>query len=182
MHHIPTLFAHPPGAPASSQPPSTRPSSQSPPLTTHISASLADTAPHPQHEAILGTRYLAAHDFDKAVALSQKILDARLDLLWLRQTHPHPHLTIPLANQKLVNQVAEIHALNHDLEAAQRHLHTVKEHIRSSASAQKLSTPCARSGIERRRMRRMSGCSCHCMFGTWSCLHSFRVGFCEVGC
>ncbi|KDQ32332.1 hypothetical protein PLEOSDRAFT_1100817 [Pleurotus ostreatus PC15] len=131
----PNAVCLPPGASASSQPPSTHPSSQSPPLNTHISAFLADTAPTPQLEAILGTWCLAAHDIDKAVALSQKILDARLDLIRLRQTHPHPRLTLPLADQKLVDQVAEMQALNDDLEAAQRHMHTVKECIRASASA-----------------------------------------------
>lgn len=155
----PNAVCLPPGASASSQPPSTHPSSQSPPLNTHISAFLADTAPTPQLEAILGTWCLAAHDIDKAVALSQKILDARLDLIRLRQTHPHPRLTLPLADQKLVDQVAEMQALNDDLEAAQRHMHTVKECIRASASAaERLRMECARSGIGRRRIHTRLPC------------------------
>ncbi|KAF7422195.1 hypothetical protein PC9H_010350 [Pleurotus ostreatus] len=70
----------------------------------------------------------------RASALSQKIIDARLDLIRLRQTHPHPRLTIPLADQKLVDQVAEMQTLNDELEEAQRQMHKVKERIRAGTS------------------------------------------------
>lgn len=70
----------------------------------------------------------------RASALSQKIIDARLDLIRLRQTHPHPRLTIPLADQRLVDQVAEMQTLNDELEEAQRQMHKVKERIRAGTS------------------------------------------------
>ncbi|KAF4577547.1 hypothetical protein EYR40_003089 [Pleurotus pulmonarius] len=96
----------------------------------HTQKSIRELAPAVEQEYNKAQKMTA-----RASALSQKILDARLDLIRLRQTHPHPRLTIPLADQKLVDQVAEMQALNDDLEAAQRHMHTVKERIRTSAGA-----------------------------------------------
>ncbi|KAF4562444.1 hypothetical protein EYR40_004743 [Pleurotus pulmonarius] len=96
----------------------------------HTQKSIKELAPAVEQE-YNKAQNLTAH----ASALSQKILDARLDLIRLRQTHPHPRLTIPLADQKLVDQVTEMQALNDDLEAAQRHMHAVKERIRTSTSA-----------------------------------------------
>ncbi len=49
---------------------------------------------------------------DRAALLSQKIIDARTALILLRQTHPKPRLTIPLAEQKLQDQVEEMQMLN----------------------------------------------------------------------
>ncbi|KAF4605948.1 hypothetical protein EYR40_004740 [Pleurotus pulmonarius] len=96
----------------------------------HTQRSIRELAPAVEQEYNKAQK-MTAH----ASALSQKILDARLDLIRLRQTHPRPRLTIPLADKKLVDQVAEMQALNDDLEAAQRHMHTVKERIRTSTSA-----------------------------------------------
>ncbi|KAL4257164.1 Kinetochore protein Sos7 [Pleurotus pulmonarius] len=96
----------------------------------HTQKSIKELAPAVEQE-YNKAQNLTAH----ASALSQKILDARLDLIRLRQTHPHPRLTIPLADQQLVDQVTEMQALNDDLEAAQRHMHAVKERIRTSTSA-----------------------------------------------
>ncbi|KAF4584740.1 Kinetochore protein Sos7 coiled-coil domain-containing protein [Pleurotus pulmonarius] len=96
----------------------------------HTQRRIQELAPAVEQEYNKAQR-MTAH----ASALSQKILDARLDLIRLRQTHPHPRLTIPLADQKLIDQVTEMQALNDDLEAAQRHMHTVKERIRTSAGA-----------------------------------------------
>lgn len=97
-----------------------------------------------QGEFNLGSFLLTSHscaEYNKAQnltmrasALSQKIIDARLDLIRLRQTHPHPRLTIPLADQKLVDQVAEMQTLNDELEEAQRQMHKVKERIRAGTS------------------------------------------------
>ncbi|KAF4583679.1 hypothetical protein EYR40_002170 [Pleurotus pulmonarius] len=96
----------------------------------HTQKSIKELAPAVEQEYNKAQNMTA-----RASALSQKILNARLDLIRLRQTHPHPRLTIPLADHKLVAQVAEMQALNDDLEAAQRHMHAVKERIRAGASA-----------------------------------------------
>ncbi|KAG6902153.1 hypothetical protein C0995_003627 [Termitomyces sp. Mi166 len=66
----------------------------------------------------------------EASALAQKILDARLVLTRLRKTHPHPRLTIPLADQKLVDQVEEMQALNDELEAMNAQVQAVREQVK----------------------------------------------------
>ncbi|KAG6900379.1 hypothetical protein C0993_011729 [Termitomyces sp. T159_Od127] len=68
----------------------------------------------------------------EATALAQQIIDARLALTRLRKTHPHPRLTIPLADQKLVNQVEEMQALTDELEAVNAQVQTVKEQVKRS--------------------------------------------------
>ncbi|KAF8961766.1 hypothetical protein BDZ97DRAFT_1827956 [Flammula alnicola] len=55
---------------------------------------------------------------DRAAFLSQKIIDTRTALMLLRQTHPQPRLTIPLAEQKLQDQVEEMQTLNDQVQAS----------------------------------------------------------------
>ncbi|KAG6853298.1 hypothetical protein C0991_005353 [Blastosporella zonata] len=69
-------------------------------------------------------------DAAKASLLAQQILDARLALTRLRKTHPHPRLTVPLADQKLVDQVEEMQALNDELEAVNAEVQDVKEQVK----------------------------------------------------
>lgn len=69
----------------------------------------------------------------EASALAQQIIDARLALTRIRKTHPHPRLTIQLADQKLVDQVEEMQALNDELEAVNAQVQTVKEEVKRDA-------------------------------------------------
>ncbi|KAG6908926.1 hypothetical protein DXG01_002705 [Tephrocybe rancida] len=66
----------------------------------------------------------------EASALAQKIHDARLALTRLRKMHPNPRLTVPLADQKLVDQVEEMQALNDELEAVNGQVQGVKEQVK----------------------------------------------------
>ncbi|KAF9010269.1 hypothetical protein BDQ17DRAFT_1421510 [Cyathus striatus] len=70
---------------------------------------------------------------ERATDLAQKIIDARLALSRLRAAHPHPRLTIPLADQKLKDQVEEMHALNDTLEAVKRKVSEVKDRAKNGA-------------------------------------------------
>lgn len=65
--------------------------------------------------------------------LAQKIIDTRLALSRLRQTHPQPRLTIPLAEQMLVDQVTEMQDLSDVAQAAQKKAHAVKERAKGGA-------------------------------------------------
>ncbi|KAG6896726.1 hypothetical protein C0992_006493 [Termitomyces sp. T32_za158] len=66
----------------------------------------------------------------EASALAQRIIDARLALTRIRKTHPHPRLTIPLADRKLVDQVEEMQALTDELEAVNAQVQAVKEQVK----------------------------------------------------
>ncbi|KAG5353132.1 hypothetical protein C0989_010154 [Termitomyces sp. Mn162] len=66
----------------------------------------------------------------EASALAQQILDARLALTRIRKTHPHPRLTIALADQKLVDQVEEMQTLNDELESVNAQVQAVKEQVK----------------------------------------------------
>jgi ribosomal protein L18 len=57
---------------------------------------------------------------DRATLLAQKIVDARTSLMLLRQRHPHPRLTIALADEKLADQVTEMQKLNDEVQAAKQ--------------------------------------------------------------
>ncbi|KAF8887570.1 hypothetical protein BD779DRAFT_503691 [Infundibulicybe gibba] len=70
---------------------------------------------------------------EKASDLSQKIIDARLALTRLRQLHPQPRLTIPLADQKLMDQVTEMQTLNDEVEAMSKKIQGAKEQVKSGA-------------------------------------------------
>ncbi|KAK0473718.1 hypothetical protein IW261DRAFT_1503060 [Armillaria novae-zelandiae] len=52
----------------------------------------------------------------QAADLSKKIIDARLALTRLRQSHPQPRLTVPMADQKLADQIVEMQELTDKIE------------------------------------------------------------------
>jgi len=70
---------------------------------------------------------------ERAVVLAQNIVDARLALTRLRQTHPQPRLTIPLADQKLVDQVTEMQTLSDEVAVVKKKVQAVKEQAKSRA-------------------------------------------------
>ncbi|EAU89178.1 hypothetical protein CC1G_08585 [Coprinopsis cinerea okayama7 len=70
---------------------------------------------------------------ERANFLAQKILDARLALLRLRQTHPHPRLTITTAEQKLADQVTEMQELSDQVDAVKKEVKVVKEKVKTGA-------------------------------------------------
>jgi hypothetical protein len=70
---------------------------------------------------------------DKAALLAQKIIDARTSLMLLRQRHPQPRLTIPLADKKLVDQVTEMQTLNDDVQAIKQKNKAEIERVKSIA-------------------------------------------------
>lgn len=86
---------------------------------------------------IFPDRYLdyqrAKTSTERAVVLAQKIVDARLALTRLRQTHPQPRLTIPLADQKLVDQVTEMQTLSDEVAIVKKKVQAVKEQAKSRA-------------------------------------------------
>lgn len=67
---------------------------------------------------------------DQATLLAQKIIDARLALTRLRKTHPQPRLTIPLADQKLMDQVTEMQNLNDEVQSINKQMHVIKEQVK----------------------------------------------------
>ena len=69
----------------------------------------------------------------EAATLAQKIIDARLALARLRKTHPHPRLTIPLADQKLADQVMEMQTLNDEVQTLNKQTHALKEGIKKGS-------------------------------------------------
>lgn len=70
---------------------------------------------------------------ERAAVLAQNIVDARLALTRLRQTHPQPRLTIPLADQKLVDQVTEMQTLSDEVAVVKKKVQAVKEQAKSRA-------------------------------------------------
>jgi chromosome segregation ATPase len=68
---------------------------------------------------------------DKATALAQKIIDARLALTRLRQTHPHPRLTIAAADKKLADQVEEMQELSDLVEVTRKKVQSEKEALKT---------------------------------------------------
>ncbi|KAF8903897.1 hypothetical protein CPB84DRAFT_1835780 [Gymnopilus junonius] len=67
---------------------------------------------------------------DRAALLSQKIMEARTSLMLLRQTHPRPRLTIPLADQKLAEQVDEMQALSDQVQAIKQKVKSEKQRVK----------------------------------------------------
>ncbi|KXN84640.1 hypothetical protein AN958_12240 [Leucoagaricus sp. SymC.cos] len=67
---------------------------------------------------------------DKATTLAQKIIDARLALTRLRQTHPHPRLTIAAADQKLADQVTEMQELSDQVEIVRKKVQSAKDELK----------------------------------------------------
>lgn len=70
---------------------------------------------------------------DRAALLSQNIIDARIALTLLRQTHPKPRLTIPLAEQKLQDQVEEMQTLNDQVQAIKQKAKSEKGRVKTGA-------------------------------------------------
>ena len=70
---------------------------------------------------------------DRAASLAQKITDTRTSLMLLRQRHPKPRLTIPLADKKLADQVTEMQTLNDEVQAIKQQTKADKERVKSLA-------------------------------------------------
>lgn len=51
----------------------------------------------------------------------------------LRQTNPHPRLTIPTATQKLDDQVVELQTLSDEVDLAKKKTRSVKEQVKNNA-------------------------------------------------
>ncbi|KAH7870401.1 hypothetical protein F5879DRAFT_946801 [Lentinula edodes] len=69
----------------------------------------------------------------KATELAQKIIDARLALSRLRQTHPHPRVTVQTADKKLEDQVMEMQALTDEMQVVEQKVHSVKGKLKSES-------------------------------------------------
>ncbi|KAF5387291.1 hypothetical protein D9757_005807 [Collybiopsis confluens] len=67
----------------------------------------------------------------KAAELAQKIIDARLALSRLRQTHPHPRITIQTADKKLEDQVMEMQNLADEKQAVEDKVQEIKGKLKS---------------------------------------------------
>ncbi|KAI0071775.1 hypothetical protein K474DRAFT_1668617 [Panus rudis PR-1116 ss-1] len=83
---------------------------------------------------------LIEQDYSKAKALTseatilaQRILDAKLQLIRLRQTHPQPRLTIPAANAQLDSQVEEMQKLDEQLQDYNQRIEDVKGKVKDGA-------------------------------------------------
>ncbi|KAF9458227.1 hypothetical protein BDZ94DRAFT_1271137 [Collybia nuda] len=70
---------------------------------------------------------------EKATILAQKIIDARLALTRLRKLHPHPRLTVPLADQKLIDQVTEMQTLSDEVQSVNKEIQSVKNSLKASS-------------------------------------------------
>ena len=70
---------------------------------------------------------------DRAASLAQKTTDARTSLMLLRQRHPQPRLTIPLAEKKLSDQVTEMQTLNDEVQAIKQQTKAEKERVKALA-------------------------------------------------
>ena len=76
---------------------------------------------------------------NRATTLSQKILDARLALTRLRQSHPHPRLTVPAATATLESQITTMQELDDELQTLNARVSSAKEDMRSAkAEVEKL--------------------------------------------
>lgn len=71
---------------------------------------------------------------ERAAFLSQKIIEARTALMLLRQTHPKPRLTIPLADQKLTEQVEEMQTLMEKVQEVKQKGKAEKARLKSGTS------------------------------------------------
>ncbi|KAG5642694.1 hypothetical protein DXG03_002322 [Asterophora parasitica] len=78
--------------------------------------------------------YRKVHDMTShAAQQAQKIIDTRLALARLRKTHPHPRLTIPLADQKLIDQVTQMQELSDELNALSESAQAIKDQVKKDA-------------------------------------------------
>ncbi|THV05532.1 hypothetical protein K435DRAFT_816281 [Dendrothele bispora CBS 962.96] len=69
----------------------------------------------------------------RATELAQKIIDARLALSRLRQTHPHPRLTVEAADETLARQVEEMQQLTDKIQDVSDKVRVVKQQVKSGA-------------------------------------------------
>ncbi|KAK0203896.1 hypothetical protein DFS33DRAFT_1475302 [Desarmillaria ectypa] len=69
----------------------------------------------------------------QAVDLSKKIIDARLALTRLRQSHPQPRMTVQSADQKLADQIVEMQELTDKIEAVTHKVKEVKDKVKGGA-------------------------------------------------
>ncbi|KIK61705.1 hypothetical protein GYMLUDRAFT_73216 [Collybiopsis luxurians FD-317 M1] len=67
----------------------------------------------------------------KATDLAQKIIDARLALSRLRQSHPHPRITVQAADKKLEEQVEEMQALTDEKQVVEEKVNEIKRKLKS---------------------------------------------------
>lgn len=67
----------------------------------------------------------------EAAALQQSILDAKLALTRLRQAHPSPRLTIPVAEEKLSSQVDEMQMLEDESQRVSEEITRKKDSIKA---------------------------------------------------
>ena len=78
-----------------------------------------------------GVDFLRAKELvAEAVALSQGILDARLAIKRLRQAHPTPRLTIPVAEEQLSSQVVDLQTLEDESQRVNEKIACVKDAIK----------------------------------------------------
>ena len=70
----------------------------------------------------------------EAVALTQSILDARLAITRLRQAHPSPRLTIPVAEERLSSQVVEMQMLEDESQRVNEEIARVKDAIKGATA------------------------------------------------
>ncbi|THH29862.1 hypothetical protein EUX98_g4336 [Antrodiella citrinella] len=69
----------------------------------------------------------------KAATLAQQVLDAKLQLIRLRQLHPPPRLTIPAATAQLDAQVADMQKLDDTLQELNENIDHVKVKVKDGA-------------------------------------------------
>ncbi|KAF8634245.1 hypothetical protein AX15_001002 [Amanita polypyramis BW_CC] len=67
---------------------------------------------------------------ERANVLAQKIIDAKLSLTRLRQSHPHPRLTIPMADQRLTQQVEQMQSLNDEVQDISKKIQSTRESVK----------------------------------------------------
>ncbi|KAJ4484572.1 hypothetical protein C8R41DRAFT_896468 [Lentinula lateritia] len=92
----------------------------------------------------------------KATEFAQKIIDARLALSRLRQTHPHPRVTVQSADKKLEDQVMEMQALTDEMQVVEQKVHSVKGKLKSE-SLEMESLKSQRNEVEKSAKKSESG-------------------------
>ncbi|KAI0295726.1 hypothetical protein BC826DRAFT_1097150 [Russula brevipes] len=86
---------------------------------------IRDLAPRVEGD-YLNAKGLAA----EAVALTQSILDARLAITRLRQAHPSPRMTIPVAEEQLSSQVVDMQTLEDESQHVNEKIARAKDAIK----------------------------------------------------
>ncbi|KAF5350277.1 hypothetical protein D9758_007807 [Tetrapyrgos nigripes] len=69
----------------------------------------------------------------RAAELGQKIIDARLALSRLRQTHPQPRLTLDTAQETLDGQIAEMQELQDKIKDVQDKVQSIKQQMKTGS-------------------------------------------------